>query len=91
MRESGLNLQLMAVYIPPHITRHQGTVTALWIAQFAHRACESMGSESSMVLTKGDLDRAVEFMMGPIILLFTERKPTNLSVVVFNCLVAGAP
>ena len=60
MRESGLNLQLMAVYIPPHITRHQGTVTALWIAQFAHRACESMGSESSMVLTKGDLDRAVE-------------------------------
>lgn len=60
MRESGLNLQLMAVYIPPDITRHQGTVTALWIAQFAHRVADALGDECELILTKDDLRRAVE-------------------------------
>jgi membrane dipeptidase len=60
MRESGLNLQLMAVYIPPEISRHQGTVTALWIAQFAHRVCDALGAESTLVLTKGDLQKVAE-------------------------------
>lgn len=55
MRESGLNLQLMAVYIPPHISRHQGTVTALWIAQFAHRVCDALGEECNLIQTKSDL------------------------------------
>ena len=55
MRESGLNLQLMAVYIPPHIANHQGTVTAMWIAQFAHRVVEQLGDECQLVLTKSDL------------------------------------
>ena len=58
MRESHLNLQLMAVYIPPEIARHQGTVTALWIAQFAHRVCDALGPESKMILTKSDLQAA---------------------------------
>ena len=60
MRESGLNLQLMAVYIPPEISRHQGTVTALWIAQFAHRACDALGPESSLVLNKRDLNAVAQ-------------------------------
>ena len=59
MVDAGLNLQLMAIYIPPAISRHQGTVTALWMSQFAHRACEQMGGNSSLVLTKSDLDDAV--------------------------------
>lgn len=60
MRESGLNLQLMAIYIPPEISRHQGTVTALWMAQFAHRVCDALGDESSLVLSKKDLQRVSE-------------------------------
>lgn len=56
MRRSGLNLQLMAVYIPPEISRHQGTVTALWIAQFAHRVCDALGEECTLVRSKADLD-----------------------------------
>lgn len=59
MKESGLNLQLMAVYIPPEISRHQGTVTALWIAQFAQRVCDEL-DDVNLVLTKEDLDEAVE-------------------------------
>lgn len=58
MEQAGLNLQLMAVYIPPEIARHQGTVTALWIAQFAHRASEQLGSRCRLVRTRGDLDQA---------------------------------
>jgi membrane dipeptidase len=58
MRDSGLNLQLMAIYIPPHISQHQGTVTALWMAQYAHRACEALGS--SLVQTKSDLEKSVQ-------------------------------
>ena len=57
MEAAGLNLQLMAVYIPPEISRHQGSVTALWIAQFVHRACERLGENSTIVLNKGDLER----------------------------------
>lgn len=60
MRESGLDLQLMAVYIPPHIANHHGTVTAMWIAQFAHRVVEQLESECSLVLTKSDLERVAE-------------------------------
>lgn len=59
MRESGLNLQLMAVYIPPEIARHQGTVTALWIAQFVHRVCDALGSECRLIRTKSDLNSIV--------------------------------
>ncbi len=58
MRSSGLNLQLMAVYIPPEIARHQGTVTALWIAQFVHRVCDQLGEDCRLVLTRSDLERA---------------------------------
>lgn len=58
MRESGLNLQLMAVYIPPEIARHQGTVTALWIAQFVHRVCDRLGADCRLVLSRSDLERA---------------------------------
>lgn len=58
MRDSGLNLQLMAVYIPPEIARHQGTVTALWIAQFAHRVCDVLGEKCRLIQTKGDLESA---------------------------------
>ena len=58
MKRSGLNLQLMAVYIPPEIARHQGTVTALWMAQFVHRACEQLGPACTLVKTKSDLERA---------------------------------
>jgi membrane dipeptidase len=58
MRDSGLNLQMMAIYIPPHISHHQGTVTALWMAQYAHRVCETLGASSSLVLTKSDLEKA---------------------------------
>lgn len=62
MRESGLNLQLMAVYIPPEIARHQGSVTALWIAQFAHRVCDALKGESRLVLSRRDLE---EVSTGP--------------------------
>lgn len=58
MRTSGLNLQLMAVYVPPEIARHQGTVTALWIAQFVHRVCDQLGDDCHLVLTRSDLERA---------------------------------
>jgi membrane dipeptidase len=58
MKQAGLNLQLMAVYIPPEIARHQGTVTALWIAQFVHRACDRLGPDCRLVLTRSDLERA---------------------------------
>jgi membrane dipeptidase len=58
MRAVGLNLQLMAVYIPPEIARHQGTVTALWIAQFAHRVCDQLGEQCRLVLNRSDLSRA---------------------------------
>jgi membrane dipeptidase len=58
MKAAGLNLQLMAVYIPPEIARHQGTVTALWIAQFVHRVCDRLGDDCRLVLTRADLDRA---------------------------------
>ncbi len=60
MREADLNLQLMAVYIPPEIARHQGTVTALWIAQFAHRVCDRLAPNTTLIQTKTDLERAVE-------------------------------
>jgi membrane dipeptidase len=60
MKKAGLNLQLMAVYIPPEIARHQGTVTALWIAQFVHRVCEALGPECRLVLSRGDLERAAQ-------------------------------
>lgn len=60
MKKAGLNLQLMAVYIPPEIARHQGTVTALWIAQFVHRACEQLGEECRLVLTRSDLECAAK-------------------------------
>lgn len=60
MRESGLNLQLMAIYIPPEIARHQGTVTALWMAQFAHRVCDVLGDECSLVTTPEGLDQAAQ-------------------------------
>lgn len=59
MRDSGLNLQLMAVYIPPEIARHQGTVTALWIAQFVHRVCDALGPDSILVRSRSDLEEAV--------------------------------
>lgn len=59
MKEGHLNLQLMAVYIPPEIARHQGTVTALWIAQFAQRVCDEL-EDVSLVCSKEDLDQAVE-------------------------------
>lgn len=57
MKRSGLSLQLMAIYIPPEIARHQGTVTALWMAQFVHRACDQLGPECTLVKTKADLER----------------------------------
>ena len=56
MREAGLNLQLMAVYVPPEISRHQGTVTALWISQFVHRVCEALGSECRLITTRTELE-----------------------------------
>ncbi len=49
---------MMAIYVPPEIARHQGTVTALWMAQFAHRACEQLGTACTLVKTKSDLERA---------------------------------
>lgn len=58
MRDVGLNLQLMAVYIPPEIARHQGTVTALWIAQFVQRVCEQLGDACRLVRTRSELDKA---------------------------------
>lgn len=58
MKSTGLNLQLMAVYVPPEIARHQGTVTALWMAQFVHRACEALSPECTLVKTRSDLERA---------------------------------
>lgn len=58
MKQAGLNLQLMAVYIPPEIARHQGTVTALWIAQFVHRACDRLQEQCRLVLNQSDLERA---------------------------------
>lgn len=58
MKDAGLNLQLMAVYIPPEIARHQGTVTALWIAQFVHRVCDRLGESCRLVLTRSDLEKA---------------------------------
>ncbi len=60
MKAADLNLQLMAVYIPPEIARHQGTVTALWIAQFAHRVCDKLAPETRMILNRGDLEYAAE-------------------------------
>ena len=57
MQRSGLNLQLMAVYIPPEIARHQGTVTALWMAQFVHRVCDQLGPDCTLVKTKSDLEQ----------------------------------
>lgn len=60
MVEASLNLQLMAVYIPPEIARHQGTVTALWIAGFAHQACERLGSACQLILTRADLQQALK-------------------------------
>jgi membrane dipeptidase len=71
MRDSGLNLQLMAIYIPPHISLHQGTVTALWMAQYAHRACEALGPNSILVQTKSDLEKA-EAQGGPHLMLTLE-------------------
>jgi membrane dipeptidase len=58
MKKAGLDLQLMAVYIPPEIARHQGTVTALWIAQFVHRVCDKLGQDCRLIRTKSDLELA---------------------------------
>lgn len=59
MRQAHLNLQLMAVYVPPEIARHQGTVTALWIAQFVHRACDALGPQCRLIRNKSELEAAV--------------------------------
>ena len=57
MRENFVDLQLMAVYIPPEIPRHQGTVTALWITQFGHRIAEQV-EDLFLVRNRADLERA---------------------------------
>lgn len=55
MKTGGVNLQFMAVFIPPEIPRHQGTVTALWIAQFGHRIRDELGGQLSLVTNKKEL------------------------------------
>lgn len=60
MKSSGLNLQLMAVYIPPYYPRHHGTVVALWMAQFVHRVCEALGPGSRLVRTSHDLEEIAD-------------------------------
>lgn len=59
MVQAGLNLQLMAVYVPPEIARHQGTVTALWMAGFAHKASEQLRGDCKLVLNRSHLDSAI--------------------------------
>ncbi len=57
LRQGCVNLQFMAVFIPQEIPRHQGTVTALWILQVAHRISEALSGELGLVTTKESLER----------------------------------
>lgn len=57
MKAFHIDLQLMAVFIPPEIPRHQGTVTALWITQFGHRIADRVEG-LNLVLNSEDVESA---------------------------------
>ncbi|MGE0489574.1 MAG: dipeptidase [Vulcanimicrobiota bacterium] len=60
LQQGGVNLQLMAVYIPPEIPRHQGTVTALWITQVGHRVVDELAGEMALVTDRQVLEACVD-------------------------------
>lgn len=70
MNQWHIDLQLMAVFIPPEIPRHQGTVTALWITQFGHRVADEVDG-LHLIRTRGDVKRAYK-RRGPNFLMTLE-------------------